>query len=176
MKLIRARVKNFRSVEDSNEFEISGLTCLVGKNEAGKTAVLHALYGLRPFRSFVFDRVRDYPRRYLSRFDDRHPDGESQVIRTWWVLGNEDLAAVEEQLGEGICTSHEFEVWACIGHEGSYWKLAIDQRACLRHLEKKHKLDAAERSVLKSADTTEQAVPPLTKMEKQNRETECITC
>ena len=36
MKLIKASVKNFRSVEDSNEFDVGDLTCLVGKNEAGK--------------------------------------------------------------------------------------------------------------------------------------------
>ena len=93
MKLIKARVKNFRSVEDSNEFEISDLTCLVGKNEAGKTAILHALRGLKAFRPFEFDRVRDYPRRYLSRYDDRHPNGESEVVRTWWLLGDADVAA-----------------------------------------------------------------------------------
>jgi AAA15 family ATPase/GTPase len=39
MKLIKVRVQNYRSVEDSGEFEIGDLTCLVGKNEAGKTAL-----------------------------------------------------------------------------------------------------------------------------------------
>lgn len=167
MKLIKARVKNFRSVEDSNEFEISNLTCLVGKNEAGKTAILHALRGLRPLRPFQYDRVRDYPRRYLSRYDERHRDGESEVIRTWWKLGDDDLAAVEAQLGNGVLTSREFEMWAAIGHEGTYWKLAIDHKTCLEHLAKKHKLDAAERSVLKGTDKTEQAVSLLEKTENR---------
>lgn len=30
MKLIKVRVQNYRSVEDSGEFEIGDLTCLVG--------------------------------------------------------------------------------------------------------------------------------------------------
>ena len=38
MKLVKARVQNYRSVEDSGEFEVGEMTCLVGKNEAGKTA------------------------------------------------------------------------------------------------------------------------------------------
>lgn len=46
MKLIRVRVQNYRSVEDSEEFEIGDLTCLVDKNEAGKTALLNAMRGL----------------------------------------------------------------------------------------------------------------------------------
>lgn len=48
MKLINAQITNFRSIEDSNEFEIDDLTCFVGKNEAGKTAILQALYGIKP--------------------------------------------------------------------------------------------------------------------------------
>ena len=49
MKLTKVRVQNYRSVEDSEEFEIGDLTCLVGKNEAGKTALLSAMRGLHPW-------------------------------------------------------------------------------------------------------------------------------
>ena len=47
MKLTKAHVTNFRCILDSNEVEIGETTCLVGKNEAGKTAFLKALEGLR---------------------------------------------------------------------------------------------------------------------------------
>lgn len=43
MKLIEAHVTNFRSVEDSNKFDAGQVVCLVGKNEAGKSALLMAL-------------------------------------------------------------------------------------------------------------------------------------
>lgn len=61
MKLIKVRVQNYRSVEDSGEFEIGDLTCLVGKNEAGKTALLSAMRGLKPSQTFEFDEPIDYP-------------------------------------------------------------------------------------------------------------------
>lgn len=48
MKLVKARIRNFRSAEDSGTFDVGELTCLVGKNEAGKTAILTALFGTRP--------------------------------------------------------------------------------------------------------------------------------
>lgn len=175
MKLIKARVKNFRSVDNSNTFEISDLTCLVGKNEAGKTAILHALRGLRPLRPFEYDRVRDYPRRYLSRYDERHRDGESEVVRTWWNVSDNDVRAVEEKLGDGILSSREFEVWTAMGHDGPYWELPVDQKACLEHLAKKHKLDAAERSVIKSVETTEQAVAILEKAERTEKQSAFLT-
>lgn len=84
MKLKRAKVTNFRSVEDSGEFKIGDLTCLVRKNEAGKTALITALYGLHPYEPFEFNKTRDYPRRFVSDFDERHRDGRSVVIQTSW--------------------------------------------------------------------------------------------
>lgn len=62
MKLINARVQNYRSVEDSGKFEVGDLTCLVGKNEAGKTALLSALKGFNPTDKFAYDRVKDLGR------------------------------------------------------------------------------------------------------------------
>lgn len=165
MKLIKAQVKNFRSVEDSNEFEISDLTCLVGKNEAGKTAILHALCGLRPLRPFQFDRVRDYPRRYLSRFDERHPDGESEVIRSWWEMSDNDVVLVEKQLGVGTVASRAIVICMGIEFDSSTWEVQIDQAKCLENLFEKHKLDAVERATLKGAITTKQAASTLEKYE-----------
>jgi predicted ATP-dependent endonuclease of OLD family len=43
MQLRKARVTNFKIVEDSNEFTVDRVTCLIGKNESGKTALLDAI-------------------------------------------------------------------------------------------------------------------------------------
>ena len=48
MKLRKVCVKNFKCVEDSMPFKVGPITCLVGKNESGKTALLQALYRLNP--------------------------------------------------------------------------------------------------------------------------------
>ena len=62
MELSKVRVQNYRSIEDSGKFEIGDLTCLVGKNEAGKTALLSAMRGLKPSQPFDLNEVIDYPR------------------------------------------------------------------------------------------------------------------
>ena len=161
MRLTKVRVKNFRSVEDSGEFDVSALTCLVGKNEAGKTAILSALYGLRPFRPFKYERSRDYPRRYLANFAKRHPDGESEVVRTWWKLDEKDIQAVEEKFGARVLSSSEIEVWSGINYDSTYWNVQTDERIYLNHLISKHKLTADEMAGFKKAKNIESAIASL---------------
>ena len=48
MKLTNVEISAYQSVRHSNPFDIGDITCLVGKNEAGKTAILQALYRLNP--------------------------------------------------------------------------------------------------------------------------------
>ena len=64
MRLIKAQVKNYRSVRDSGLFDIElSKTILVGPNEAGKTAILRALQQINPPTDTPkFAPLRDYPR------------------------------------------------------------------------------------------------------------------
>ena len=63
MLLKSLRITNFQSIQDSSEFETGDITCLVGKNEAGKTSLLKALYRLNPIISeeTQFSVTDDYP-------------------------------------------------------------------------------------------------------------------
>ena len=68
MRLMRARVQNYRCVRDTGWFEVEqAKTILVGPNEAGKTAVLEALQQINPPEGVKkFDPLRDYPRKLYS--------------------------------------------------------------------------------------------------------------
>ena len=150
MKLTKVRVQNYRSVEDSEEFEIGDLTCLVGKNEAGKTALLSAMRGLKPSGSFEFDETIDYPRRFSTRFNDRHPDGMAEVIRTWWRLDDVDKAAVEKRMGAGVLLGDMFQTHFGFRYDDDsrIWVIEVDNAKALDILVSKHALDATERNVL----------------------------
>ena len=81
MRLTNVRITNFKSIEDSGEFSIGDVTCLVGKNEAGKTAILQALHKLKPDSGPAkFDVGSSYPRRFLSEYEERHPDGKAEGV------------------------------------------------------------------------------------------------
>lgn len=157
MKLVKVQVTNFRSVEDSEAFEIGKMTCLVGKNEAGKTAILKAIHGVSPTDDFAYDRTRDYPRRYLSKFDERHGDGRSPVAKTTWCCDDDDVFAVEEYLGEEVLNNREVEVTSYIGHKTNTWGICIDEKKCLDNLVIRHGLKGKDKVMLSSANNTQDA-------------------
>lgn len=71
MKLKSFRVTNFLSVLDSGEINVEDIACLVGKNEAGKTSLLKALYKLNPIRTedADFNVTDDYPRLEVADYE-----------------------------------------------------------------------------------------------------------
>lgn len=87
MKLTEARVENFKCVDDSTPFKIGPITCLVGKNEAGKTALLEALYRLNPIveADAPFASL-EYPRRRWSEYKERAADNPDNVLTTTWAV------------------------------------------------------------------------------------------
>ena len=89
MKLTTVHVREFKSIWDSNLFKVDKVTCLVGKNEAGKTAILQALYRLNPIieADGVFDVTDDYPR---SDVENYQQDIES-IVTVQRLMGHSDL-------------------------------------------------------------------------------------
>lgn len=77
MRLRTVHVQEFKSIWDSNSFTVGRVTCLVGKNEAGKTAILQALYRLNPIigNDGEFDVTYDYPK---SEVENYQQDVESR--------------------------------------------------------------------------------------------------
>lgn len=104
MLLKTVQVTEFQSVRNSNSFDVGDITCLVGKNESGKTALLQALYRLNPVIESEgnFDVVDDYPRsdvedyQYDVEQEERQP---ATVIRATFELESEELDEVKEKFG-----------------------------------------------------------------------------
>ncbi len=69
MKLLRARVQNYRSILDSGWFDVEEQkTILVGTNESGKTALLRALQTLNPpAGEGELEAFQDFPRSDYGR-------------------------------------------------------------------------------------------------------------
>ncbi len=112
MKLKKVHIKEFQSIRDSNPFEIGDITCLVGKNEAGKTAALQALYRLNPLIKSEgdFDVTDDYPRSDVEDYQQGVESGARKpavVVRATFSLDSEDLEKIENDFGKGILKQPE---------------------------------------------------------------------
>lgn len=105
MKLKEVQVRNFRNFLDSTPVQIQpDVTCLVGKNESGKTAFLHALYRLLPARQNVKFSVPDQYPAWLEKRDRLEgKDLESFVpIRVVFEYEPVDVSAFETKFGPNV--------------------------------------------------------------------------
>jgi predicted ATP-dependent endonuclease of OLD family len=74
MKLIKFKVENFRSVENSDWIKAEDVTCLVGTNESGKTNLLIALWKLNPANAESIIPLDDYPRKNYHNYEQTNGD------------------------------------------------------------------------------------------------------
>ncbi|MCF2495610.1 AAA family ATPase [Dyadobacter chenhuakuii] len=174
MKLIKAQITNYRSIEDSGEFDVDNTLCLVGKNEAGKSATLYALAGLNPHPStpIKFDIEKDYPRRYLNQYEERHPDKDAIVIKTTWLLSQEDVTAIEGYFGKECLTSSQVIVLKRYKSDSIEWDIPLNIGAALKYLMAAHKLTPKEIEGLASATNTSDLITQITENEDRSESEE----
>ncbi len=153
MKLIKAHATNYRNIIDSNEVAIGQSTCLVGKNEAGKSAFLKALEGLRSTNPAFkqYGKVENYPRRHLADYGARHPDEEAKVISTVWEMDAADIAAVEAELGKGILTEDTLSIYKTYEQDSTNWALPIAEGKAVENLIQRFALGQEERADIGAA-------------------------
>ncbi|MCY4484280.1 MAG: AAA family ATPase [Spirochaetaceae bacterium] len=140
MTLKKVQITNFQSIQDSTEFEIGDVTCLVGKNEAGKTALLKALYRLNPLvqEEGKFDPVDDYPRRTLPDYERDVEDGTREpatVVRATYALDPSDITAVVDGFGHKCLKSIKPQINLEKGYSNHLTAsgLSVDEREVLIH-------------------------------------------
>jgi energy-coupling factor transporter ATP-binding protein EcfA2 len=162
MKLIMARVQNYRSIRDTGWFDIEdGKTILVGPNEAGKTAVLEALQRIHPPAGVRgFDALRDYPRKLYNADiqSGRLDPSQIPVVSVKFALEERDRAAVPSGFENAVYCRTVY-----LGNNRSYSFEAAPQPAIFdestrkdllrlaAHVDKRSASDRAEADPLPSA-------------------------
>ncbi|WP_456695504.1 AAA family ATPase [Aeromicrobium sp. P5_D10] len=109
MRLISFHVKTFRNVIDSTEVAVDEVTCLVGKNEAGKSAVLQALHALNPAKpDQPLTLLDEYPR-WLKKEHEVTGEIESAVpITATFELTDDEVRELTERFGAPVLSSSQF--------------------------------------------------------------------
>ena len=134
MKLVSVRVQNYKCIDDSEEFSVRDLTCLAGKNESGKTALLQALRRLNPVEDSEkrFNTLMEYPRRRLHEVDGDDPSARV-VLTTNWALSDDDIAAVAKVVGPSAITDPVVTISR--GHNNqTTWRINLDDTQVIHFL------------------------------------------
>lgn len=107
MKLTGVQIKNFRNVIDSGEVVIQpDVTCIVGKNESGKTAFLQALHRLNPAQGNVSLSIPDQYPAWLEKQHRKKMNLDTFCpVRATFKIEPKDRAILEERFGKGILKS-----------------------------------------------------------------------
>ena len=134
MRLKSFQVRKYKNVRSSGEVTVEdGVTCLVGKNESGKSALLQALYRLNPVPTGhpdTFVGLRDYPRRHYGQDKDRVPT--TRPVTATFELDDEDVEAVEAVHGRGVLASRLVTVSKTYENELA-WELDCDEKGHVEH-------------------------------------------
>jgi hypothetical protein len=143
MKLQTVRVREFKSVWDSNTFGVDKITCLVGKNEAGKTALLQALYRLNPIvhGDGEFNATDDYPRSAVEDYEQDIENGrrdQAIVVEATFELESPELKSLSDEYGSGILKRNQVVVSKGYARQENrctlFVDLDVDESALLKHL------------------------------------------
>ena len=140
MKLSEFSVREFRSVWNSGPVKVDDLvTCLVGKNESGKTALLTALYRTNPIidDDAEFDETYDYPKREVEdyRFAVENAEREEAVVvDCLWELEDGDLTVVIETFGGKVLKGNQFRRKTYYGGKNRKFGLDVNDSAARKHL------------------------------------------
>jgi predicted ATP-dependent endonuclease of OLD family len=136
MKLKTVRVRMFRNILDSSEVEIGDkVTCLVGKNESGKSAFLNALWRINPARATPEFSIHDH---YPAWLEKRHrnegrnqKDFEPVEITLEWE--SEDVKVVEDAFGPGVITAGAtLRLWKNYSNEFR-WESGCNEEQAVRN-------------------------------------------
>lgn len=163
MKLVKATLRRYRSIEETGPFDVEpDVTCLVGKNESGKTAVLQALYKSNPVDSEKFDEGLDYPSQ-LTR-ERRKTDEAIKATILKYALDDDDVKAVEAEFGSGVLAERMVTVTA--GYRQNHlWSVPTLEAPAVVHFRKGLDLPSETQSKVDRAETITALVSALEGME-----------
>lgn len=168
MKLQKVAIRRYRSIEEMDAFAVEpDVTCLVGKNESGKTAVLQSLNKSHSHDGAKFDEGLDYPTTRTG--ERRKAGGKMQVTTLTYLLEDADVQAVEQWMGEGALSSRTISVTT--HYDGnSIWTVGLNEEAVVRYLATDLDLPAGPQKAAKGSKTVSTLVEVLEGLDDPNME------
>ncbi len=133
------RARNYKCIDDTGWVEVDTLTCLIGKNEAGKTVLMEAMEHLNPAHGDgAFTPYEDYPRRRWPEYKHRHEDEPDPVVSVRFELDEEERSRLEERGGRA--SGAEVVVTKDYAND-LHWEFDIDEASYVDRLVSQYDID-----------------------------------
>lgn len=149
MKLKNVRVRMFRNILDSTDVEVEEkVTCLVGKNESGKSAFLNALWRLKPARVNPVFVIHDH---YPAWLEKRHRNEgvnqkEFEPVEVCLEWEPADVKAIEKKFGQGVVAAGtKLRLWKNYSNTLRWESGCIEEQA-IKNFVGKNPVPAAEQA------------------------------
>ena len=171
MRITKVRVTDFQSIRDSTEFDIGDVTCLVGKNEAGKTALLQAMYRLLPIvdTDVGYSVTDDYPRRDVADYEHAIEEEEREhavVAQLTYELDDADAGAIAKVFGPKALASREITISKAYEQDTITFSVLVDDQAALHHILSGYSVPEETRKAIESCSTPAEAKEVVTDLEQ----------
>jgi predicted ATP-dependent endonuclease of OLD family len=175
MKLAEVTLRDFKSIRCSETFKLDQITCLVGKNESGKTALLQALYRLNPVvpEHGKYDVTEDFPRSDVEEYRQaleaklRQP---AVVVQARFELDDAEVSEIEAVFGKAVLRKPEAVLTRGYTNDLGV-VLDLDEKAVVTGLVTASAMpDAVARQASKAADLKELIQILHTRAETQTKE------
>jgi energy-coupling factor transporter ATP-binding protein EcfA2 len=133
MQLASFRVRLFRNIIDSGEVSVDEVTCLVGKNEAGKSALLQALHVLNPAKPPAqLNLLDEYPRWLKKEHEITGQIDGAVPITATFTLTAAEMSELQGALGAQVLTSATFIASRAYDSNDLKIEASIDYRAFIK--------------------------------------------
>ena len=169
MILKTVQVKNFKCISYSTVFTVDDkITCLVGKNESGKTALLQAVSKLNSEdRSTADFDLLEYPRRHMMAYQQRAETEPADALSTTWELSPEDIADLESVIGPAARQIQAIAIDKGYNNE-TIFTFEVDEVAVVDHLVASHGLAQDELRAVQGVGSLEELHQRLSELDDRS--------
>lgn len=147
MRLTSARIRRFRNILDSTEVKIEErVTCLIGKNESGKSAILNALWRLKPAGTKPEFTIHEH---YPAWLEKRHRNEgvnqqEFEQVEADLEWEPTDVKLIEEHFGQAVgAAGTKLRLWSNYGNEYR-WESGCNEFQAVKNFVGKHRVPTGE--------------------------------
>ena len=112
----------------------------------------------------LYNKTEEYPRRYLSDYDQKHRGSDAQVIETVWRLDESDKKCLEDEFGAEAINGNQLKITKRYGTNGTTWDVPINQALVLEKLITRYDLSQDDATPISGIDRTDDAAKRLSEV------------